>query len=60
MACFIAYGSVELRNVYFYIEADTLEEAQQKAEDGDYTFYETDYAEAVNWRIRKSSVELNE
>jgi hypothetical protein len=60
MPQFICTGTVELRGVDFYIEADNLEEAKAKAKSGDYIEYDTDGAETYNCTLDAKSVEPNE
>ena len=60
MAIWMATGRIELSGVDFFIEADTLEEAKEKAKRGEYEFYEDNGAEAINWTIKPSTVESNE
>lgn len=52
-------GTVTLRGVTFFIEADSEEEARVKAEAGDYEEYDTSTAETFDWEI-DGEPELNE
>lgn len=57
---FIARGSLTLNGVVFIIEADTINDAKQKAAAGLWTDYETFGAESVDWDIRPKTVEADE
>jgi hypothetical protein len=53
-------GTVELRGVWFVVQASSDEEAREKAKAGEYI--ESDYrgAECVNWEMNPNTMELNE
>ena len=53
-------GVVELTNVDFYITADTPEEAAQKAERGDWDFYEVEQAECLDATPNVRTIRVNE
>jgi len=57
---FVCTGTMELRGVTFFIEAATEEEAIEKAKAGEWSDYDTNGAESVNWDMRESTLEANE
>jgi len=60
MAEFIFTGTVTLRGVDFYIEADTQEEAAERAKKGDFDKYEAGCFEIVDWDISPENSHSNE
>lgn len=57
---YIAKGTLTLNGVDFFIEAYSLEEAQAKAAAGSYVHWELGGAKSTDWKIKVSSVEINE
>lgn len=53
-------GRVTLEGVTFYILADTLDEAKEKARRGEYTDYDALGAETSDWEISPKTVRLDE
>lgn len=51
MARFIARGRLVLDGVDFLIDADSIEEAREKAKSGDYTEYDVSGASAWDWTL---------
>jgi gamma-glutamylcyclotransferase (GGCT)/AIG2-like uncharacterized protein YtfP len=57
---FTCRGRVELTDVYFYVTAETAEEAKEKLKSGDWDFYEIDRAECLNAMPNVLTVTVNE
>ena len=60
MASWIFKGSIRLDGVTFYVEAESEEEAREKARAGDYEEYDEMGAETANCEIDAGTIELNE
>lgn len=48
-----------MRGVDFFIEADSLEDAIRKVAAGEFGFFETDSAEAVDFKINEKTGKEN-
>jgi hypothetical protein len=57
MGRFIARGTITLNAAMFVITADNIEQARKKAREGDFSEYDLDGAEAVDWEINVATVE---
>jgi hypothetical protein len=53
-------GTVELRGVWFVVQALNEDEAREKAKSGDYIESDFRGAETVNWELNPNTLELNE
>ena len=53
-------GTLELSGVVFTIKARSLEEAKEKARNGDWEEWAIDSAESINWTLNPKTVEPNE
>ena len=59
MTEFTFKGQITLEGVIFYVKADSMFDALQKAQAGVYDSYDVKQAETVDWDINPNTVEIN-